>query len=164
MRSVWIARSALLAAACLLTSCESMNLGGLSMGGRAERSLPPKGQKMPAPRPEGTTLTVTQADQGVTFQVKKGDRIAINMVGVPTAGYEWTAPKLPPVLTLAGKLSGPTISDQLYPGYAGGNHWEVLAFDAVKVGTGKLKLEQRRAFENNAKPDDTFSVTFEVVK
>ena len=41
----------------------------------------------------------------------------------------------------------------------------VIAFDAVKTGAGKLRLEQRRSWEDaKEKPADTFTVSFEVIK
>ena len=162
MRSVWIPRAAIAAAALsLLAGCETLN----AMGSKEpDVVLPPRGQALPPPRPQGTKLTITGNDKGQTFQIRVGDRVAVSLVGVPTAGYEWSAPKPPAILKEAGRLSGPTISDQLYPGYTGGNHWEVIAFDAVKTGSGKLKLEQRRPWETKEPPADTFTVSFEVIK
>ena len=124
MRSVWIPRAAIAAAALsLLAGCETLN----AMGSKEpDVVLPPRGQALPPPRPQGTKLTITGNDKGQTFQIRVGDRVAVSLVGVPTAGYEWSAPKPPAILKEAGRLSGPTISDQLYPGYTGGNHWEVM--------------------------------------
>ncbi|MET0547401.1 MAG: protease inhibitor I42 family protein [Caulobacterales bacterium] len=161
MRRVWIARATAASILCLLAGCETMNLGGGSS--RGESALPPRGQALPPPRPQGTKLTITDSDKGMTFQIKVGDRVSVSLVGTPTAGYQWVAVKPPAVLKEAGTLSGPTISDQLYPGFAGGNHWEVIAFDAVKTGSGKLKLEQRGP-DPKEKPADTFTVSFEVIK
>lgn len=163
MRSVWMPRAMMAAAALsILAGCETLG----AMGNKqSEASLPPRGQALPPPRPQGTKLTITDNDAGQTFQVRVGDRIAVSLKGTPTAGYEWRAPKPPAILKQAGTLSGPTISDQLYPGFAGGNHWEVIAFDAVKTGAGKLRLEQRRSWEDaKEKPADTFTVSFEVIK
>ena len=160
MRSVWMARAAAAALALsFLAGCETL---GTMSGSRAEQNLPPRGRALPPPRPQGTKLTVTDGDKGQTFQVKLGDRIAVSLVGQPTAGYQWVAPKPPSILKEAGRLSGPTISDQLYPGYTGGNHWEVIAFDAIKTGSGKLNLEQ--VGPGASKPANTFTVRFEVVK
>lgn len=159
MRRVWIARAVCASILCILAGCETMNLGGSK-----SEALPPRGQALPPPRPQGTKLTITDSDKGLTFQIKVGDRVSVSLVGTPTAGYQWMAVKPPAILKEAGTLSGPTISDQLYPGYAGGNHWEVIAFDAVKTGSGRLKLEQRRSWETEEKPAATFNVNFEVVK
>jgi|JI10StandDraft_1071094.scaffolds.fasta_scaffold641739_3 predicted secreted protein len=163
MRSVWMPRAMMAAAALsILAGCETLG----AMGNKqSEASLPPRGQALPPPRPQGAKLTITDNDKGQTFQVRLGERIAVSLKGTPTAGYEWRAVKPPAVLKEVGRLSGPTISDQLYPGYTGGNHWEVIGFDAVKVGSGKLKLEQRRSWEDaKEKPADTFTVSFEVIK
>lgn len=162
MRSAWMPRAAVAAALCLLAGCETLN----AMGNKEpDVALPPRGQALPPPRPQGTKLTITDNDKGQTFQVRLGDRISVSLKGTPTAGYQWRAVKPPAILKEAGTLSGPTISDQLYPGYAGGQHWEIIAFDAVKVGSGKLKLENRRAWEDpKEKPADTFTVSFEVIK
>ena len=163
MQSVWMPRAILAAAALsLLAGCETLSAVGNK---QPEAALPPRGQALLPPRPQGTKLTITDNDDGQTFQVRLGDRIAVSLKGTPTAGYEWGAPKPPAILKEAGRLSGPTISDQLYPGFAGGNHWEVIAFDAMKVGSGKLRLEQRRSWEDKKeKPAATLTVSFEVIK
>jgi predicted secreted protein len=39
------------------------------------------------------------------------------------------------------------------PGFAGGNHWEVVVFEAVAAGEGEITLAQRRPWESTAEPD-----------
>ncbi len=58
---------------------------------------------------------------------------------------------------------GPTVSDQKLPGFAGGNHWEVLVVEALKPGSGDLKLAMRRPWEDKAEADArSFSVKLSV--
>ena len=66
---------------------------------------------------------------------------------------------MPAFITRAGDASGPTISAQNQPGYAGGNHWEVLMFAATGPGSGELVIEQRRPWETNEPPVHVFRVT-----
>ena len=39
-------------------------------------------------------LTITQADRGKTFTVRRGDAIVINLAENPTTGYEWAIDKI----------------------------------------------------------------------
>ena len=80
-------------------------------------------------------------------------------MGVPTAGYVWQAKQVPAFLSAAGETSGNTTSAQNQPGFAGGNHWEVLMFSATAAGSGDLVLEQRRPWETNEPASQTFRVT-----
>jgi inhibitor of cysteine peptidase len=116
-------------------------------------------QMLPAPTPDDIAVHITAAQNGQTVQVGVNQRFAVELVGVPTAGYVWQPAQMPAFVTRAGDATGPTIPAQNEPGYAGGNHWEVLMFSATAAGTGELVIEQRRPWEQGAPPADTFSVT-----
>lgn len=118
------------------------------------------GGSLPAPN-TGAALHITAADKGKTLQVAVGAPFAVELVGVPTAGYLWKAVDTPAFLKETGTAGGPTSQAQRQPGFAGGNHWEVTTFVAERAGEGLLKFEQRRPWESNEPPADTFSVTIE---
>ncbi|MBI3439610.1 MAG: protease inhibitor I42 family protein [Proteobacteria bacterium] len=114
---------------------------------------------LPAPTPSDVTIRINAAQDGQTVQVGVNQRFAVELVGIPTAGYVWQPAQMPAFLTRAGDASGPTISAQNQPGYAGGNHWEVLMFAATGPGSGQLVIEQRRPWETNEPPVHVFRVT-----
>lgn len=114
---------------------------------------------LPAPSPGDIAIHITDAQNGQTVEVPLNQRFAVELVGVPTAGYQWAPAQLPQFLSRAGEASGPTIAAQNQPGYAGGNHWEVTMFVATAAGSGELVMEQRRPWEANEPPARTFRVT-----
>jgi predicted secreted protein len=116
-------------------------------------------QAVPAPTPDDVAVRITAEQNGPTVNVGVNQRFAIELVGVPTAGYLWTPAQLPDFVTRAGEASGNTVPQQAQPGYAGGNHWEVLMFSATAAGTGEIVIEQRRPWETNEPASDTFRVT-----
>ncbi len=116
-------------------------------------------QTLPAPTPEDVGLRISAEQDGQTIEVGVNQRFAIELVGVPTAGYVWQPAQLPEFLTRAGEASGPTRAEQREPGYAGGRHWEVLMFAATGPGTGELLIEQRRPWETDVAPAASFRVT-----
>ena len=73
-----------------------------------------------APKSGAVAIDLRKEDAGKTIAVKVGQRISISLVGVPTAGYIWAASTPPAFLKVSGSSSGPTHSDQLKPGFAGG--------------------------------------------
>lgn len=111
------------------------------------------------PTPEGVATRITAFDKDMAVTVKVGTRIAVELVGVPTAGYVWKAVTTPDFLKAAGTYGGPTSTAQLQPGFAGGNHWEGFLFEVVAAGEGALNFEQRRAWESDEPAADSFSVT-----
>jgi predicted secreted protein len=141
LRAPFAASVALLAAACSRDE--------------ASRGIDP-------PLPPDVTRTLTEADDGGAVSLAVGDTIAVVLVGVPTAGYVWEADAVPGFLTPGEPLSGPTSRAQLQPGFTGGSHWEVLVFSAAGPGEGRLSLVQRRSWEENEPPADTFTVDVEV--
>lgn len=123
---------------------------------------PPSGS-VPAPTPSGVTQRITADDAGKTIAVPVGATFAVQLVGVPTAGYLWGVAEKPAFLSDAQESGGNTTTAQSQPGFTGGNHWEVFAFKANSAGQGTLKLEQRRPWEPKTEPaTSTFTVTIKV--
>jgi inhibitor of cysteine peptidase len=114
---------------------------------------------LPAPTPSDVTVRINEAQDGQAVEVAVGQRFAVELVGVPTAGYVWEVAQTPDFVTRAGEASGNTVAAQNQPGYAGGNHWEVTMFAATAPGSGELVMEQRRPWESNEPPSRTFRVT-----
>lgn len=115
--------------------------------------------ELPAPVPAGVSQQLTMANNGQTVTVAVGSRFAVQLVGTPTAGYQWEVTKTPDFLTKAEVTGGDTVPEQSQPGYTGGNHWEVFSFQAQQAGEGMLRLEQRRPWEPKTEPAaQTFSV------
>ncbi len=130
-----------------------------TMGGAAKpcsfesRSLPP-------PKVDGVVKTLGAEDAGKSFDVKVGENIAVALSGVPTAGYVWAASAPPAWVKASDGPGGATSSAQFLPGFAGGNHWEVVIFKATAAGEGEIVLAQRRPWEPEAEPDAaTFKFT-----
>ncbi len=120
---------------------------------------PKQYQSLSAPTPDGVAMKLTSADNSQNVSVKVGTKVAVELVGVPTAGYMWKVTELPSFIEAAGEYGGPTSSAQLEPGFAGGNHWEAFLFTVTATGEGVLRLEQRRPWEDDAEPaTDAFSV------
>jgi predicted secreted protein len=116
-------------------------------------------KSMPAPTPEGVATVIAASSDGQNVTVKKGTKIAVELVGVPTAGYLWRISEKPAFLKAAGEYGGPTSSAQLEPGFAGGNHWEAFLFDVTGTGEGELRFQQGRAWEEGPDADGAaFSV------
>jgi predicted secreted protein len=114
-----------------------------------------------APTAKDAVVHVTKADAGKVVSVKVGQTLAVELVGVPTAGYLWAPVSPPPFMTKAGERSGPTSEAQKQPGFAGGSHWEVTLFTVTGPGRGEVKFEQRRPWEKDEPPADVFVVTIE---
>lgn len=119
------------------------------------------GQSLAAPTPSGVTHRITAAQAGQVVQLPVGQRVAIELVGTPTAGYVWAPAALPAFLTRVAETSGPTTQAQRQPGFAGGNHWEVLILEARAAGRGEVRMEKRRPWESGEPPVETFTVTIE---
>jgi predicted secreted protein len=112
-----------------------------------------------APTPSDVATRIGAEQNGQTVTVAVNQRFAIELVGVPTAGYVWEAKQVPAFITRAGEASGNTSQAQSQPGFTGGNHWEVTMFTATAAGTGEIVMEQRRPWETNEPANQTFRVT-----
>lgn len=137
-------------------------LGACTAGEDARQEQPAVSENqraVPAPTPDDVTQRITAAQTGQTVEIAVHQRFAVELVGVPTAGYQWAPTQMPPFLIRAGEATGNTVAAQSQPGYAGGNHWEVFMFSATAPGSGELVLEQRRPWETGQPASDTFRVT-----
>jgi predicted secreted protein len=144
---------ALAGLAALMAACASEESGPPASGeAKTFKSIP-------APTREDVKTHITGADNGKTIDVAVGTAIAVEFVGIPTAGYLWSVAETPAFLKASGEAGGPTSEAQLQQGYSGGRHWEVFFFDVTAAGEGPLRFEQRRPWETEGPPDDTFSVT-----
>jgi len=113
-----------------------------------------------APTPGDVAVRITAEQNGQIVNVAVDQRFAIELVGVPTAGYVWAPSQVPDFITRAGEASGNTTQAQSQPGFVGGNHWEVSMFAATAAGTGEIVMEQRRPWEGASEaPNQTFRVT-----
>ena len=110
-------------------------------------SAPAKADSLPAPTPPEITIHIGEAQNGAQIDVPVNERFAVELVGVPTAGYLWTIASMPEFITRAGDAGGPTMTEQTEPGFTGGRHWEVLLFAALEAGEGELVLVQKRPWE-----------------
>lgn len=126
---------------------------------RAEMEQPVTNHALPAPTPNEVRTRITREQAGGRVEVAVNERFAIELSGVPTAGYIWAPAQMPEFMQRAGEASGPTTSNQQQPGFAGGNHWEVTMFVAAEAGEGEIVMEQRRPWETTEPPVDVFRVT-----
>jgi predicted secreted protein len=144
-------RSALFAAALALAACTPAQ--------EAKEETPVANNSVAAPTPGNVTTRITAEQNGQTVNVAVGQRFAIELVGVPTAGYVWEPAQVPAFITNVGETTGNTVQEQSQPGFTGGNHWEVTMFTANATGTGEIVMEQRRPWETNEPASASFRVT-----
>lgn len=145
-------RSALFACAMALAACTP------AQEAKEETPMAETGA-VPAPTPSDVVVRINAAQNGQTVNVAVNQRFAIELVGVPTAGYVWTPTQVPAFITRAGETSGNTTEAQSQPGFTGGNHWEVTMFSATAPGTGEIVMEQRRPWETDEPASAAFRVT-----
>lgn len=118
-------------------------------------------QGLAAPTAPGVSVRITQADKDKTVAVPVGATFAVELVGVPTAGYVWSPTSVPDFMSKVDELGGPTTEAQRSPGFTGGNHWEVTLFTVKGPGKARLEFQQRRPWETNEPANAVFSVTIE---
>ncbi len=148
-------RTALFATALALAACAP------SQETKHEEPTPvATNDAVPAPTPNDVATHITAEQNGQIVNVSVNERFAIELVGVPTAGYVWAPAQVPAFITRAGEASGNTTQAQSQPGFVGGNHWEVTMFSATIAGSGDIVMEQRRPWEGASEaPNARFRVT-----
>lgn len=109
------------------------------------------------------SLQLTDADDGRTVTVTKGQNILVKLSANPTTGYSW-------VVASTNRTFGYPASDRFVAAPAGAVGaggiqrfmWKTSsALDMV--GTHSVRLEYKRPWENNIAPAKTFTFTVNVV-
>ncbi|MFT5776231.1 protease inhibitor I42 family protein [Hyphomonas sp.] len=101
-----------------------------------------------APTPDDVTIRLTAADAGNTVAVSVGKRFAVELITVPSSGYDWADSDVPDFLVRSGNFSGPTLKNQLQTDSVEGEQWRVMTFIASEPGIGELVLVEGRAWES----------------
>ena len=106
-------------------------------------------------------LTVTDADNGKAVTLTAGQTLIVRLASNPTTGYEWQlqsadAAVIKPVGE-AGFTPAPAPTGMV--GTGGIAEWR---FEAVGEGTTTLTLSYQRPWEQNATPEQTFTLTVTV--
>ena len=113
---------------------------------------------------EAGVIYAGAAHKGGAVSVPLGETLRIELVSVPTAGYVWEITTLPDILELTGEGSRPTDpAVQNLEGFTGGNHFLSFDFKAISPGTGTVELAERRPWETDEPPMDTYSLAVTVV-
>ena len=120
---------ALVFAACLLTSCNSSS---------------------------GDDIVLTQDRNGETIEIANRATFAVELVGNPTTGYEWTVSQADPAfLRLVESTYAPDSSA------IGSGGLYTFRFETLQPGTTPLTLLYRRSWETTPS-DQTFSLTLRI--
>ena len=103
-------------------------------------------------------LTLTNADQGKSFEVQQGDKFTIKLDENPSTGYVWA------VETTDDEIIQLKSSDyNLAPNRGmGGGGQRILIFEANKVGVAHLGLKRWRSWEGDAAAVEHYAVTIQV--
>ena len=103
-------------------------------------------------------LTITQADRGKTFTVRRGDRIAINLAENPSTGYEWAIDKID---SQAMELEDSEFFLPENAGIGGGGE-RIFTFRTKARGITRLQLKEWRPWEGDRSIIQRFEVTFQI--
>lgn len=101
-------------------------------------------------------ITLSNADNGKTIQIKPGQTITLQLTENPTTGYRWSiVPFNDQLLNLTDdRFELPNASAM------GSGGQRILTFKANRAGQVNLTLNQKREWEDSAV--DSFNVTIEV--
>ena len=105
-----------------------------------------------------TGLTIGETDNGKSFQIRRGETIAVRLAGNPTTGYTWAVDEVDKK-TLKLVDSSYTRSS---PEMIGSGGWRTLTFKAISAGTSPIKLKYWRAWEGDASVVKRFDITIKV--
>ena len=102
-----------------------------------------------------TEIELAAEDDGAEVRVDVGDEIEIALEGNPTTGYTWAvADAAGGIVELKGEIKFTAQSDLV-----GAGGMQELEFEAVREGTGELRLIYHRPFEQGVEPLEEFTVT-----
>lgn len=103
-------------------------------------------------------IIILQSDKGKTFEPHQGDSILIRLEENPTTGYIWEVDVANDQIIYLKDSNFSTANDTVI----GGGGIRIFTFTAQSPGTGEVKLELRREWEEKA--IDHFGVTIHVIR
>ena len=159
MKYVWIlaAMAVMATPAVAQTRCFKDSLGNTSCRDALEDAVAEStdslasdagSRSVAAPTPDDVTIRLTAADADKTIAVSVGKRFAVELITVPSSGYDWADSDVPDFLVRSGNFSGPALKNQLQTDAVEGEQWRVMTFTASGRGTGDLVLVEGRAWES----------------
>ncbi|RQW29015.1 hypothetical protein EHS17_03975 [Rhodobacteraceae bacterium CH30] len=90
----------------------------------------------------GQALRIGAADNGLTLQMQRGQRLLLAVPATPSTGYVWQASGFAPVLAQQGEAQ--FVANGSMPGSGGVETW---SFVADKEGISQLRLRYLRPWE-----------------
>ena len=99
---------------------------------------------------------LNESDSGETLTAKVGERFVISLPSNPTTGYAWSfaAPYDEDVLILSSDQFANPEDQEL----AGAPGKRILTFSVVGPGKSGIRLEYKRPWERNARPERVFQL------
>jgi predicted secreted protein len=108
-----------------------------------------------AGRATGVTVTLREADDGMTVGLKRGDKLVVELGGVATTGFSWEA----------AELDKSVLKQQGEPDYKagdskmmGGNGTWVFAFSATGSGQTSLQMVYHQSWDKETPPAKVFQI------
>lgn len=101
-------------------------------------------------------VAIDKDDNGKTIALSVGQTLLVSLPANPSTGYDWTVTgALPPQL----RASADSFDASGTPGVVGAGGTQVLSYDVVRAGSGRLALGYARPWEKGVSPVATFTVT-----
>lgn len=152
---------ALLAAGCAAPAAAPDSPGGSQVPGPPG---PPSPLSPPAPPAHPVAPRVVgAADAGRTITLAPGQRLQIEVIGVPTAGYLWRVGRIDAGWQLVESSMRPENPAGRAAGMSGGQDWSVFVLEAPGPSRRSITLVYGRPWELDAGARPTETLTFTAV-
>ncbi len=102
---------------------------------------------------------VDQRDSGSEVAVEVGDEIEVHLDSNPTTGYGWVVTAQPEVIKLLSNGFQAPDTDLV-----GAGGVDVFVFEATSSGSGELRLEYVRSFDDPPVPAEVVEYEFQVTE
>lgn len=113
---------------------------------------------MVAARPAAGPRLFTMAQNGAKVTLAAGSSFAVQLTGQPSTGYDWYLASDSTKLVV---LDGRDVAPPTQPGL-GRQEQETLRLHAAAAGNGVLRIEYKRAWEQNTAPAQVFTLNLTI--
>lgn len=147
---------ALLVAGCAPQATAPDSPGGSQVAGPPAPLSPPA-----SPAPPVAPRVVGAGDAGRTITLAPGQRLQIEVIGVPTAGYLWRVGRIDAGWQLVESTMRPENPAGRAAGMTGGQDWSVFVLEAPGPSRRSITLVYGRPWELDAgaRPAETLTFT-----